>query len=307
MTFLILSAGIQISGQNSTTAKNEDYLLDHAWNKQLQEAKEVCKEAGKKILAIRNSGKLISSDLILPNGKIIRQTNADIEATEYIVSELARQTPDYGILSQDQMERDPTWYTKESVWLINAIDGTKEFEKGSDDFHIQIGLLNQNESVVGVSYYPATDTYITAIKDHGAYLEQNGMRQRLDATSSHEKVLILSSSHQLLKPCFEKWGWIPDRVDFATLSSTSRLLKMIQGEASLYISLGASPLGKEKKGGVWNYGANVVIAKEAGLHLTTLKGHPLNLREPSGLLTEGVLLTTDQTVYEAVIHSNLTQ
>lgn len=108
----------------------------------------------------------------------------------------------------------------------------------------------------------------------------------------------------LLNLTLRDWDWIPDQMIKEDLSSTSRLLNIIEGKASLYISLGASPLGKEKKGGVWNYGANALFASEAGLILTTLKGAALNLRERSALLTEGVVLTSDAMLYDKIIQSD---
>ncbi len=275
------------------------------WSQQLQDAKAISKEAGQKILTLRSSGKLISQDIVLQNGKKVRQTNADVEASQYIIDALTKRYPTYGLLSQDQMDKDPNWHTKEYVWMINPIDGTKEYEKGSDDFHVQVGLLEGNTPVLGVSYYPVTDTYAWAVKGQGAWLEKEGaIQQRLHAVPSSEKILLKSTSHQVITSYFAKWNWVPAKVNEEHVSSTSRLLKILRGEASLYISLGASPLGTEKKGGVWNYGANVVIAKESGLMLTTLNGHQINLREPHGLLIEGVVVTNDPEAYDAVVQSD---
>ncbi len=170
-----------------------------------------------------------------------------------------------------------------------------------------MGLLEGDEAVIGVSYYPVADTYVWAVKGRGAWVEKGGVKQKLVARPCSDKILIKSSSHAVIESYFEKWGWAASKVIDEGLSSTSRLLKIIQGEASLYISLGASSpssQGTEKKGGVWNYGANAVIASEAGLILTTLRGHPLNLREPSALLTEGVLLTNDSALYTKIVGSH---
>ncbi|MGE5196740.1 MAG: inositol monophosphatase family protein, partial [Anaerolineae bacterium] len=244
--------------------------VNNLWDEQLKDAKEIAKEAGKKILEIRNAGYLTSKDIVLENGKKIRQTNADIQASQYIIDELSKNYPTYGFLSQDHMDKDPNWYMKDSVWMINPIDGTKEFEKGSDDFHVQIGLLRGDEAILGVSYYPATDAYVWAVKDQGAWCEITGVKQKLVAGPSSEKILLKSSSYKVIESHFEEWKWDAVQVDDEALSSTSRLLKMIEGKACLYISLGASAAGTEKKGGVWNYGANVVIANESGLILKTL-------------------------------------
>lgn len=271
---------------------------------ELADVKEIARQAGKIILEVRESGQLVSEDVLLPNGKLVRQTNADIVGSQYLIEELSKRYPSYGIITQDLMDQDPTWYLKESVWLINAIDGTKEFEKGGDDFHIQIGLLRGDQAVLGISYYPASDTYVWAAQGNGAWIEQGKKIARLLAVSSGQHNLIKSSSFSQIQPYFQEWNWTPANVIGAELSSTGRILAMIRGQASLYISLGASPMGKEKKGGVWNYGANALIAKEAGLLFSTLGGGPLNLRQPDALLPEGIVVCNDPLLYAKVIQSD---
>lgn len=273
---------------------------------EMGDAKEIASQAGKVVLEIRDEGRLEAKDVLLPNGKKIRQTNADLEASRYIADELSRRYPAYGIISQDHMDKDPNWYEKDFVWIINPIDGTKNLESGSDDFQIQIGLLDHDESVLGVVYYPAKKIFVFAKKGEGAWVEEEGVkkRKRLMTFMPHENVLIRSSSFNKIEPHLAEWGWVPYEVIDEYLSSTTRLLKIIEGEASLYISLGASFEGTEKRGGVWNYGANVVIAREAGLILRTLSGEPLNLRQPQAFLTEGVVMTSDPEVYSAVIETD---
>ncbi len=267
---------------------------------QLLTAKKIAKEAGQIVLEIRHSESLTGDTVELENGKKVRQTNADLKASTFILQELGKRYPSYGLLSQDHMSKDSTWYQKESVWIVNAIDGTKAYEKGSDDFHVQIGLLVKEEVVLGVSYYPATEQMVFAVKGHGAWIENNIVTQKIFAHPSSDKVLIRSSSHPVIKGYLPEWGWDNCKVLDEGLSSTSRLLKIIQGEASLYISLGASPLGHEKKGGLWNYAATGVIAKETGILLSTLNGKPLNFRQPDGLLPCGVLMTNDAVLFYKV-------
>lgn len=277
-------------------------LFSDSYSTHLCDAKAIAFEAGQKMIQIRNAGDLQSEDVQLPNGKIVRQTHADLESGEYILAMLSLLYPDYGLVSQDHLDQDRNWDEKEFVWLINPIDGTKEFEQGNDDFHVQIGLLKGELPILGVSYYPATDVYIWAIQGQGAWMETKGIKQRLIAQSSLEKILIQSSSHAAIFPFLSKLGWVPNQVLAGKMSSTTRLLAIIQGKASLYISLGSfPPYGIEKKGGIWNYGANAVIAAEAGVILTTLKGRSLHLREKSALLTEGVVLTTDPVLCEQMV------
>ena len=296
LTSLLTMVSIQ------SCASELDY---HNWEKDLQIIKEIAKDAGTKTLEIRNSNQLEAKDVLLQNGKKVRQTNADIEASRYITDKLVNIYPSYGFISQDQMEFEPHWYEKEFIWIVNPIDGTRAFEKGGDDFCVQIGLLAGNEPVLGVSYYPAKTTFVWAVKGQGSWLETAETKQQLQAAPCNENILLIASSRTYVEPYLKEWNWIPTKVSDESFSSTSRLLHIIQGKASLYISLGASPKGKEKKGAIWNFGANSVIANEAGLLLRTLRGAPLNLREPTALLTEGVLITTDSSVYSKIVQSDV--
>ncbi|MBX7066407.1 MAG: hypothetical protein K1X28_04170 [Parachlamydiales bacterium] len=278
-------------------------FISQAFAGDIEDVKSVAKQAGDLALKVRSEG-LVAQDVELANGKKVRQTNADLETGQLIADELSKITPDFGQISQDLMDKDPKWFEKRHVWLINPIDGTKNFEKGSDDFHVQIGLLDQDQPVLGVVYYPAKDVFVWAKRGEGAWIEEGGLKRRLIVKFPQENVLIQSSSFEKIKPLFDEWEWIPDQVIEEHLSSTTRLLKIIEGEASLYISLGASPEGTEKKGGIWNYGANAVIAEEAGLILKTLNGHPLDLHREDALLAEGVVLTNDADLYSKVVDTD---
>jgi 3'(2'), 5'-bisphosphate nucleotidase len=257
-------------------------------SEQFSAAKTIVKSVGELILRLRTSP-LDLKEIVLENGKKMVQTEVDVKAGEQIINELSKIYPNHGFLSQDHLSKAGSWYTQEYVWIINPIDNTVEFEKGDDDFHVQIGLVHKNEAVLGISYYPAKNMFVYATRGQGAWKEANGTLERLIAKPCAKNILLKSSSQALIGPILDKQY----EVVGTHLSSTSRLLEMIEGNASLYVSLGASPQGKDKKGGIWNYGANALIAKEAGLELMTLRGNPLNLREPTALLTEGVIVTTD--------------
>src|ERR1041384_8856609 len=76
-------------------------------------------------------------------------TAADREANDLIVRRLAFEFPDDGILAEESTDTDDR-LTKERVWLIDPMDGTKNFVQRDGDFAVQIGLLCKDEPVVGV-------------------------------------------------------------------------------------------------------------------------------------------------------------
>ena len=269
--------------------------LQDPWIEQLRVIKETCKEAGDAILDLRERG-LISKKVTLPNGKEVLQTNADIAASEAIIARLAEAHPLAGFVSQDQMEKDLCWYEKQDLFLINPIDNTKEFEANGDDFHIQIGFMHQAEVVVGVSYYPATRTFIWAVKGQGAFRQTgDGETTVLTARRCEQNVLLKSSSIDAIGPHFPEFE-VVDR----HFSSTSRLLDMIEGHSNLYISLGASPSREGKKGGRLELRHYPSSQRRQGLCWRTAGRAQLICAMPMGYCPRD-LLTSDPALLDRVV------
>ena len=95
-------------------------------------------------------------------------TEADIKANEIIIKTLKEEFSDYGILSEeinDSFER----LNKEYVWIIDPIDGTKDFIAKTDEFTVNIGLIYNHEVVLGVIGVPAKNEIYYASKGNGSY------------------------------------------------------------------------------------------------------------------------------------------
>ncbi len=103
-----------------------------------------------------------------PNNPV---TEADLEANAHIQNILTSKYPNFGWLSEetkDSLDR----LTKEYVWIIDPIDGTKEFIEGIPNFSISIGLVKNNNPIIGVLYNPATKELFYASKNNGSYYNQ---------------------------------------------------------------------------------------------------------------------------------------
>ena len=100
-----------------------------------------------------------------PNNPV---TKADYEANEEIKKILTFNYPDYGWLSEETKD-SPERLKKEYVWIVDPIDGTKEFIEGIPNFSISIGLVQNGIPILGVLYNPATEEIFYAKKTQGAY------------------------------------------------------------------------------------------------------------------------------------------
>src|SRR3989440_4992054 len=126
-------------------------------------------------------------------------TAADREANELIVGRLQTEFPDDGILAEESTDSEHR-LDKDRVWLIDPMDGTKNFINRDGDFAVHIGLAVGGESVVGVVYQPERSVLYRAAQGGGAWMEageKNAARMSVSNLSNPaEMVLASSRSHR---------------------------------------------------------------------------------------------------------------
>ena len=97
-------------------------------------------------------------------------TDADLASNKYIVDNLPKLDPQIPIISEETKHADyesrKSWHR---FWCVDPLDGTKEFIKGSDDFTVNIALIDNLEPVLGVIYIPAKDQLFYAAKGFGSW------------------------------------------------------------------------------------------------------------------------------------------
>lgn len=197
-------------------------------------------------------------------------TAADREANDLIVHQLGEDFPDDGILAEESTDTERR-LEKERVWLIDPMDGTKNFVQRDGDFAVQIGLAIGGESVLGAVYQPVRDLLYYAAKGGGAWIE--GPDRKLERmsvsgkTDPHEMILASSRSHR--SPRMERvvnlFGF---KQEVRRGSVGVKIGLITEQQADLYLHL--SPSTKQ-----WDTCAPEIILHEAGGRLTDLFGQPL--------------------------------
>ena len=148
-------------------------------------------------VAARNAGKILmkyyeSSDKEIKmksaNNPV---TVADQEADKYLFNFLTNEFPEYGWLSEETLDTQER-LEKNRVWVVDPLDGTKEFIEGVPHFSVSIGLVENGEPVIGVIYNPATEEMFSCEKGKGVYL--NGEK----VSVSNKKNLMVDAT-QVLK------------------------------------------------------------------------------------------------------------
>lgn len=139
-------------------------------------------QAGEKILEIYN-------DTIEVEYKEDKSplTKADKAGNEIIVEALKRNFPNYSILSEESRD-DKSRLENDWCWIVDPLDGTKEFIKRNGEFTVNIALAHKQKTVLGVIYVPVKDELYYATKNNGAYL-----------MGEANKNYKIKQNHQLLK------------------------------------------------------------------------------------------------------------
>ena len=141
-------------------------------------------------------------------------TLADLRSNDFIISSLNNLYPDIPIISEEGKEKQ----IKENLfWLIDPLDGTKEFIDKSEEFTINIALVKDGEPIFGAIYIPTKSSFFVGGMDFNAFNEEKGEKKALKTSFSQENCRIsVSKSHQtkkeeefveLFKNIFKKWNF----------------------------------------------------------------------------------------------------
>ncbi len=215
-------------------------------------------------------------------------TEADVYAHQMITRGLAAFNPKIPIISEEDepiLKQVPAHYTR--YWLVDPIDGTKEFIKGSDEFTINIALIEAGKPVLGLIFAPAKDQCYWA-NGHVAYFQ--------DGTKAAEQIHVSSTLHSPLKVLvsrshsamrFEKFDHILNELGDYTLEYCGSSLKMCliaKGDSDLYPCFGRTFL--------WDTAAGQCIVEAAGGKFANFSGKPLSYAALTPLSNPPFLVTS---------------
>ena len=183
-------------------------------------------------------------------------TQADKQSDTLIRTYLHNMFPEYGLLSEETSD-DKSRLEKDYVFIIDPIDGTKDFIDHDDEFAINIALSYKHEIVAGVICVPAMDELYYASKGKGAFMVKDGETKQIHTSDNEVKRVVRSRFHTL--PIEDKY--IEERKDLISdiigCGSSYKGCKIARGDADLNFKLGAGT--KE-----WDTAPMDIIVKEAG-------------------------------------------
>ena len=216
-------------------------------------------------------------------------TEADLASHKVIVKSLEELTPDLPVLSeesfQEEIQNRMSWQT---YWLIDPLDGTKEFIKKNGEFTVNIALVHQNKVIFGVVDAPALELTYWGGKSLGSYKIDNGFERPIVVAKKKFKTsdmnIVGSRSHQSKE--FVKFVEGYPGASIVSMGSSLKLCLVAEGFADLYPRLGLTS--------EWDTAAAQAIVEGAGGSVVSLKNNlPLKYNTKSNTLLNAHFLVTN--------------
>ena len=240
------------------------------YEKELEVAKATAREAGA-IIMTHYARPEIGVDTKADKSPV---TAADVDANAEITKRLAAVFPEDAILTEEPPD-DRTRLSKRRVWIIDPLDGTRDFVARTGDFCVHIGLAVDAEAVLGVVYQPTVDALAWAVRGGGAFEERGGQTRALKAStlSAPGQIRIgvsLLNLDEGLGKCLAAAGMVDRAVH---LGASVKHIALARGDLDAVLNL--SPSEQE-----WDTCAPEVIMREAGCTVTNGDGIPFRYNQP---------------------------
>ncbi|MFI3284831.1 MAG: 3'(2'),5'-bisphosphate nucleotidase CysQ [Erysipelotrichaceae bacterium] len=248
----------------------------------LKNIEEICSEAailaGHKIMEIYNNDTLFANVEYKSDKSPL--TLADTAANTIIVETLSKHFPSYAILSEEEQD-DLTRLDNPYCFIVDPLDGTKEFIKRNGQFTVNIALAYNYRVIMGVIYVPYTQELYTASKNNGSYYIKGDAQKtkiQVSKTKDLSKVrLVMSSSHgcQEMDDLIEKYHFS----NFVKMGSSLKGCLVAKGEAEIYY--------RHNPTMEWDTAAMQCIVEEAGGIFRQLDGSEMLYNRKNSLNHKG--------------------
>ena len=206
-------------------------------------AAHLAETAGKLLLQVRDSGLLSLHAL----GKAGDQT-----ANQFLIHALAEQRPDDGLLSEESKDTDAR-LSKSRVWIIDPVDGTREYGEGRTDWAVHVALAIDGAPVIGAVALPGLGVVLRS--DQPTKIPAAPEKLRMVVSRTRPAAEALTVANALGAECIPMG------------SAGAKAMAVVRGEADIYLHNG----GQYE----WDSCAPAAVAAAFGLHISRIDGSPL--------------------------------
>lgn len=243
----------------------------------------LCREAGRLIVDIYQDAGAVDVYYKADESPL---TQADLQANACLVKGLATLLPNTPILSEE-LELPPLAerHQWQEYWLVDPLDGTKEFIHRTGDFTVNVALIRQGKPVLGVVYAPLSDVLygaINQVEECHAYKEDHNGRHAIKtrkALANNEPLTVVTSRrHGLdaLSGLMAKLNKLTHVGQPVAVGSSLKLCWVAEGIADLYPRFGLTSQ--------WDTAAAQAVVEAAGGHVVDLQWQPFHYEQKESVL-----------------------
>ena len=228
----------------------------------LDELAEAAREAGNAILKVVQRGfdvetKRDSSPV----------TEADRAAELIILAALARSAPGIPVIAEEEVAAGRIPAHGDTYFLVDPLDGTKEFVRGGDDYTVNIGLIEDGAPKLGVVFSPATGRLNAGCVGRGAWLEEGSGRRSIQTRPPSGQLTAVASKSHLNQETIDYLEHAVGSCTHVAVGSSLKFCIIAEGQADIYAR--ASPTSE------WDTAAGHAILLSAGGLVDDPQGEPL--------------------------------
>lgn len=207
-------------------------------------------------------------------------TTADLKVHAFLHNKFSLLTPHIPVLSEEDIDISFTERSAwETYWLIDPIDGTREFIDHTGDFSVMIALVHKNQPVLGIVYSPVRELCFYACSGGGAWVQEKELEAKqlhnVQTANEKRKLKFLVSPRfditRLQGKLTTDYEYEFEKVGSASLKSCM----IAAGKADAYLRLGPT--------GEWDTAATTCILKEVGGEILDLHLQPLTYNQRESL------------------------
>ncbi len=239
----------------------------------VQNVLEISNEAGAAILAIYQD--LVRTGVekgirLADKSDDSPLTKADLAANKIINEKLSKLTPGIRIVSEEDSSQNRRNLDSGTFWLVDPLDGTKEFLACSGDFTVNIALVQDGITVFGVVAAPALNVTYWGHRKLGAFRRRSGITKRVHVsvrTENNQNPLRVAASKNHMNADTARFVESLGKHELVHIGSSLKLCKIAEGTMDCYPRMGPTC--------EWDIAAAQAVVEAAGGYVTTVDGNPL--------------------------------
>jgi 3'(2'), 5'-bisphosphate nucleotidase len=210
-------------------------------------------------------------------------TEADRAAELVILAALARAAPGIPVIAEEEVAAGRIPAHDSTYFLVDPLDGTKDFIRGGDDYTVNIGLIEDASPKLGVVFAPATDRLHAGCTGEGAWLEEGGTRMSIATRARGELTTAVASKSHLNQPTIDYLKAAVGNCGYVSIGSSLKFCIVAEGNADIYPR--AAPTSE------WDTAAGHAVVLAAGGLVDGPDGEPLRYGKKA-FLNRGFVATS---------------